>query len=162
MVGATDLKKEFLRHTLATVAYRGGKALRGAPEHFAELKISDTSRTPVQILAHICDLYDWALSIAKGKETWHNSSPGNWNSEVDRFFACLNSLEDFLSSDRQLGCDPERLFQGPVADSLSHIGQIAMMRRLSGSAMKGEDYSRAEIVSGRVGQEQKKPDREFG
>src|SRR5215467_4822374 len=51
-----------LRHALATVAYRAGKALRGAPESFANFKIGETSRTPAQILAHLGDLYVWALA----------------------------------------------------------------------------------------------------
>ena len=157
----SDPKREFLRHTLATVAYRGGKAMRDAPEHFADLKISSSSRTPLQIVAHICDLYDWALSTAQGKESWHNSNPGSWSAEVDRFFECLNRFDEFLSSDDPLACDSERLFQGPVADSLAHIGQIAMMRRVAEAAIKGEDYSRARIESGKVGKEQVPPKREF-
>ena len=156
-----DVKREFLRHTLATVAYRGGKAVREAPEHFADLKISTSSRTPLQVLAHICDLYDWALSTARGKETWHNSTPGNWTAEVDRFFECLDRFDEFLSSNEPLACDPEKLFQGPVADSLAHIGQIAMMRRVAEAAIKGEDYSRAKIESGRVGKDQIPAKREF-
>ena len=156
-----DPKREFLRHTLATVAYRGGKAIREAPDHFADLKISDSSRTPIQVLAHVCDLYDWALSTAQGKETWHNSTPASWSAEVDRFFECLDRFDEFLSSNEPLACDAEKLFQGPVADSLAHIGQIAMMRRVGESAIKGEDYSRAKIESGRVGKEQIPPKREF-
>jgi hypothetical protein len=156
-----DAKREFLRHTLATVAYRGGKALRGAPEHFANMKISETSRTPLQVLAHLCDLYDWAISVASGKEAWHNSVPASWSGEVDRFFECLDRFDEFLSSNEPMACDPERLFQGPVADSLSHIGQIAMMRRVAEAAIKGEDYSHAEIASGRVGKDQIPPKREF-
>jgi hypothetical protein len=156
-----DTKREFLRHILATVAYRGGKAIRDAPESFAALKISDTSRTPIEILSHIVDLYDWALSLAKGKEAWFNSSPQTWEREVDRFFVSLKKLEDFLSSDEPLGCEPERLFQGPIADSLTHIGQIGMLRRIGGAHVRGENYFRAEIQSGQVGPKQKPAVREF-
>jgi hypothetical protein len=65
-----DPKRELLRHTLATLAYRGGKTLRGAPESFAAFRASEAGRTPAQILAHIGDLLDWALSLSVGKEKW--------------------------------------------------------------------------------------------
>jgi len=114
-----------------------------------------------EVVAHICDLYDCALSVTRGNETWHNSTPGSWLAEVDRFFECFDRLDEFLSSDEPLECDPEKIFQEPIADSLAHIGQIAMMRRLAESAIKGKDYSRAKIASGRVGKEQIPPKREF-
>ena len=153
--------RQLLRHTLATVAYRGGKALRGAPDHFATFHIGDKTRTPAQILAHMGDVFDWALSIAQGKETWRNSTPLPWNAEVDRFFAALQKFDDYLASPAPLNGSAEGLFQGPVADALSHIGQIAMLRRLAGSPILGENYFRAGIAAGRVGLDQAAPGREF-
>ena len=61
-----DARRELLRHALATLAYRGGKAVRGAPDAFAAFHLAATSRTPVQILAHIGDLLDWAQSLIQG------------------------------------------------------------------------------------------------
>lgn len=156
-----DAKRDLLRHTLATVAYRGGKALRGAPPDFAAYRCGDSTRTPAAILAHVGDLFDWALSIAQGKQAWHDSTPLAWDAEVARFFAALQRFDDFLASDAALADTPERLFQGPVADALTHIGQIAMLRRLAGAPIKGENYHKAEIASGRVGAEQTAPRREF-
>lgn len=156
-----DPARQLLRHTLATVAYRGGKALRGAPDHFATFHIGDKTRTPVQILAHMGDLFDWALSIAQGKEAWRNSAPLPWNAEVDRFFATLEKFDDYLASPAPLSGSAEGLFQGPVADALNHIGQIAMLRRLAGAPILGENYFRAGIAAGRVGLEQAAPHREF-
>jgi hypothetical protein len=156
-----DTSRRFLRHTLATVAYRGGKALRGAPGTFAEFRVNDSCRTPGQILAHIGDLYDWALSQAKGQEKWNDSKPLAWEDEVKRFFAALQALDDYLASDSDLGSTPEKLFQGAIADSLTHVGQISILRRLAGSPVRAENYSRAEIVAGRVGSEQTPPSREF-
>jgi hypothetical protein len=153
--------REMLRHTVATLAYRGAKAVRGAPDSFASFKASETTRTPAQILAHIGDLLDWALSIAKGAESWHNSEPLTWNDEVGRFHAALQSFDDYLASDGELSATCERMFQGPVADALTHVGQIAMLRRLAGEPIKGENYSRAKIEAGRVGSEQTQPKREF-
>lgn len=153
--------RQLLRHTVATIAYRGGKALRGAPEEFAEFRIGEKTRTPGQILAHLGDLLDWALSMAKGKEEWHNSNPLSWSKGAHRFFEALQALDDFLASKKALAVPPERLFQGAIADSLTHVGQIALLRRLAGSPIRGENYSRADIVAGRVGAKQAAPRREF-
>jgi hypothetical protein len=156
-----DPARQLLRHTLATVAYRGGKALRGAPDHFGTFHIGDKTRTPAQILAHMADLFDWALSIAQGKQTWQDSRPLAWEAEVARFFATLKKFDDYLASSQPLHGSAEGLFQGPVADALNHIGQIAMLRRLAGSPILGENYFKADIAAGRVGPEQPAPRREF-
>ena len=157
----SDQKREMLRHTVATLAYRGAKAVRGASDSFAAFKASDTTRTPAEILAHIGDLLDWALSIAKGKEAWNNTEPLEWSKEIERFHAALKSFDDYLAADSEIDASCERLFQGPIADALTHVGQIAMLRRIAGEPMKGENYSRAKIQAGRVGAEQEPPKREF-
>jgi hypothetical protein len=149
-----------LRHTVATVAYRGGKALRGAPPGFASCRVGD-SRTAGELLAHVGDLFDWALSIATGREAWHDSKPLPWDREVERFFATLAAFDACLASEEPLHGEAERLFQGPVADALTHVGQIAMLRRLAGAPVRGENYFRADIAEGRVGPEQSAPKREF-
>ena len=150
-----------LRHTLATLAYRGGKALRGAPAEFAEFRVGATTRTPAQILAHIGDLLDWALSIAEGREAWHNSPPLAWDKGSARFFAALEAFDKRLASEVPLACPAEGLFQGPIADAFTHVGQIALLRRLAGCPVRGENYLKAEITAGRVGSEQAKPQFEF-
>jgi len=157
----TDPKREMLRHTVATLAYRGGKAMRGAPDSFATFKASETTRTPGQILAHLGDLLDWALSQAKGKQEWQNAEPLPWDHGVARFFAALNALDEYLASDLPLGYPCEKIFQGAIADALTHVGQIAMLRRIAGAPVRGENYSQAEITAGRVGAEQAAPVREF-
>ena len=150
-----------LRHALATLAYRAGKALRGAPESFAGFKIGEKPRTPAQILAHMGDLMDWGLTCAEGNQAWHDSQPLPWPQEVKRFFKALGAFDAYLASDRPLGASAEKIFQGGVADALTHTGQIAMLRRLAGCPIKGENYYVAEIVAGRVGEEQAGPKREF-
>jgi len=156
-----SVERALLRHTLATVAYRGSKALRGAPESFAEYSAGSGGRTPAQILAHLGDLYDWALSLVAGKQIWKDSRPLPWGKEIERFFAAIKKFDEYLASDGELHENPGALFQGPIADSLTHIGQIAMLRRMAGCAIKGENYHKAEIVVGRVGTEQAAPRREF-
>ena len=160
-MNTSDPKREMLRHTVATLAYRGAKAVRGANDLFASYQASATTRTPAQILAHIGDLLDWALSMAKDDETWNNAEPLPWNEEVARFHAALGNFDDYLASDAELSATCERLFQGPIADALTHVGQLTMLRRIAGNPMKAENYSRAKIEAGRVGADQETPKREF-
>jgi hypothetical protein len=153
--------REFLRHTLATIAYRGGKALRGAPAGFADFQPAPTIRTPAQIVAHLGDLFDWALSMAQGAERWNNAEPLVWDREVARFFETLQRLDGYLASDAPIAAPPGKIFQGALADALTHVGQLTMLRRLAGAPIRGENYSRADIVVGRVGPEQTAARREF-
>ena len=154
-------KRELLRHTVATLAYRGGKAVSNAPPNFKDFRVTEDARTPGQILAHIGDLLDWALSIAAGKQTWQNSTPLTWEEETARFFASLAAFDSYLASDQPLDSPVEKLFQGPIADALTHVGQIAMLRRIAGRPIKGENYYRAEIDAGRVGADQSMRRTEF-
>jgi hypothetical protein len=153
--------RDLLRHCLATIAYRAGKTLRDVPESFAKFQPPEKARTPEQILAHLGDLFDWALSMAKGQGEWHDSPPLPWAEEVDRFFATLKRFDDYLEGNEALHASPEKLFQGPVADALNHVGQIAMLRRMAGFPIKGENYFKADIAAGRVGRQQAPPKREF-
>jgi hypothetical protein len=153
--------RDLLRHCLATIAYRAGKALRDVPETFAKFQPPEQARTPEQILSHMGDLQDWALAMARGEAAWKDSQPLPWAREVERFFVSLKEFDDFLAGDGQLHASPEKLFQGPVADTLNHVGQIAMLRRLAGVPMKGENYFKADIAAGRVGADQAPPRREF-
>jgi len=157
----SDASRELFRHTLATLAYRAGKVLRDAPESFSGFAAGEAGRTAAQILAHLGDLMDWALSMAAGSQRWHDSAPLGWNGEVDRFFAALKAFDDYLASGKTVEAPLEKLFQGPVADALTHVGQLAMMRRMAGVKMKGENYFVAEMVAGRVGREQAAAKREF-
>jgi hypothetical protein len=143
-----------LRHTVATLAYRAAKTMRGAPESFADFKPGPTSKTPVQIVAHMGDLFDWALSLIEGSWKWNTSTPLPWGQECARFFDALQRFDDALASGQPIRMELTKLFQGPIADALTHTGQLAALRRLAGCPMKGEAYPRADIVIGRVGFEQ--------
>jgi hypothetical protein len=161
ITNAIDPERALLRHTLATLAYRGGKAIRGAPENFSSFKIGDPPKTPGQILAHIGDLLDWALTLCDGKQAWNNSTPQTWAQDSARFHDTLARLDARIASGAPLSETAAALFQGPIADALTHVGQINMLRRLAGVPIKGENYHRADIVVGRVSAEQTGPGKEF-
>ena len=151
--------RDLLRHTVATVAYRGGKTIRDAPPEFADF--AGAGRTPGQILAHIGDLFEWALRMAQGDESWSDSQPLAWDEQKQRFFAALAGFDAYLASEEPIHAPVEKLFQGPIADALTHVGQLAMLRRLAACPMKSENYFVASIEVGRVGSVQGKAASEF-
>jgi hypothetical protein len=154
-----DEKRELLRHTLAALAYRATRVLDGAPDHFAGF--AGAGRMPVQILAHMGDLLDWSFSAALGKERWHTSQPAVWKQEQERFFQSLGALDAFLASGGEVKVPIERLMQGPIADAFTHVGQLAMLRRLSGSPTRGENFFVAAIAAGQVTADQPPPVQPF-
>jgi hypothetical protein len=151
--------RAFLRHALATLAYRGAKALRDAPATFASY--DGAGRTPLNIVAHLGDLMEWSVSMADGTRKWHATEPSTWEAECGRFFAALQAFDDYLASDAEIQCELTRVFQGPVADALTHVGQLAMLRRMSGASIQGENYFAAHVEAGRVGPDQAPPKRPF-
>ncbi len=157
----SDGVRELLRHAVATLAYRGGKAVRGAPAGFSAFRPQEGTRTPGDILAHIGDLLDWSVSLLGGERVWKETPPAAWDSDVQRFFRGLAELDRVLTSTDFAGCPAEKLFQGPVADALTHVGQIVILRRLAGSPMRSESYFKADIAVGRIGPEQTPPRLEF-
>jgi hypothetical protein len=163
--GTPDPKIALLRHAVATLAYRGGKPLRGCPEGFADFRAAPGTRTPAEVLAHLGDLLEWAASQVRGRSTWRSSPPLPWEQETARFFGALAALDDALDGELALGApaafSAEKLFQGPIADAFTHVGQLALLRRLAGAPVRGENFVRADIVAGRVGAEQSPPALEF-
>lgn len=151
----------FLRHALATLAYRAGKTVRGTPGAFAEYRVTPDSSTPREILAHMGDLMDWLLRMVQGVPSWTVAKPLPWPEEIARFFVSVRALDDYLASGQPIRWEPERLFQGGIADALTHTGQLAMLRRLSGFKMKGENYARADVAVGRVGVDQTPPEPKY-
>jgi hypothetical protein len=156
-----DPNRRFLRHMLATVAYRAAKVERFAPPGFGDFQLGKGARTPVEIIAHMSDLFDWALRLAQGNSDWVQSKPQPWRKEVARFHASLLALDKYLASDAQLSVSAEELFQGPISDALTHIGQVAVLRRQAGAPVRSEVYAKANIATGRVGEEQPSNPLEF-
>lgn len=149
-----------LRHLAATLAYRAAKVVRDVPPSFANFTCGESTRTPVRIVAHLADLIQWGTSIAKGGYDWKAGGGDDWATEVDRFFAGLDALDAAIAADDFAG-SVEKLIQGPLADALTHVGQLAMMRGMAGVPVRPESYAKATISVGRVGRDQAAAGREF-
>lgn len=149
-----------VRHLVATLAYRAAKVLRDTPPGFDQTSFGDATRTPVSIVAHMADLMAWAISLTRGAYVWKPEGSSDWGAEVARFFDNLAALDLQLASSAA-DISIEKLIQGPLADALTHVGQLAMLRGMAGAPVRPESYARAEIVAGRVGLDQAPPGREF-
>ena len=153
--------REFLRHTIATLAYRCSKTLRNAPADFPLFKTDQTVNTPLFLLSHIADLLEWALTATRGELKYPTTEISDWELEKQRFYAALKALDDFLASEVVIDASLEKIFQGPIADALTHTGQLALLRRMAGAPIKGESYFVADIITGLVTDDQPEPKREF-
>lgn len=152
--------RDVLRQMLATLAYRAAKVLREAPPDFATFRISPGARTPVEIVAHMGDLMQWGTWLARGEHIWKAEGSNDWDHELERFFSLLGELDALLAA-KTFNGSVEKLIQGPLADALTHVGQLSMMRGAAGMPVRPESYARAEIVAGRVGRDQASPKAEF-
>jgi hypothetical protein len=147
---SADTKREALRHLVATVAYRAAVAIADAPTNFAGFRVHDETRTPGELLAHIGDLLEGSLYLCKGELVYLSSSPSPWDQEVSRFSLAIEQLDSYLASESEMACPVEKLIQGPIADALTHVGQIVLLRRISGAPIKSGGYFEAQIVPGEV------------
>jgi hypothetical protein len=156
-----DPARVTLRQMAATLAYRAAKVMRDAPPEFATTSFGGTTRQPVRIVAHMGDLMTWGVSIAKGGFEWKPAGGADWDTEVARFFNGLAALDAELAADGEFAGDINKLIQGPLADALTHVGQLAMLRGMMGKPVRPESYARAVITAGRVGLDQEAPRAEF-
>jgi hypothetical protein len=147
------VKRELFRHVVATVAYRGGLAISDAPKNFSMFRVNETTRTPGELLAHIGDLLEGSLYLARGELVYLTPEPLPWEHEIARFFSAVKEFDSYLASGAPLACPMEKLIQGPIGDALTHVGQLVMLRRMAGKPVRVEAYFTAEIVPGEVNEE---------
>ncbi len=152
---ATD--RDLLRHSLAVLAYRAAKPLRDAPPGFASYPTGAGAWTPLHLVTHLADLMAWACTAVRGKAKYEDSPPTTWEREIARFFGNLAELDAYVATDQALASGCEKLLAGPIADALTHVGQLAMLRRMAGAPIVAESYYRADIRAGAVGAIQPPP-----
>jgi hypothetical protein len=149
--------RRLLQHFLAALAYRTQKALRGAPEGFGDFRAAPTSRTPYELLWHMTGLMGYARTMFHGGE-FEPPRLASLAEEVSRFHATLEALHrDFADGALTARISDEQFLQGPLADAMTHAGQLAFLRRLHGSPVPSENFIFATIESGNVGPRQAQP-----
>jgi len=153
-----DDKRQVLRHFLAALAYRTQKALREAPADFDGFRAAAGVRTPAELVCHMTSVLGYARTFFVGSQYRPDPLP-SLQAETVRFHEMLGDLAHHLEAGTPLlmGMSPERLLQGPFADAMSHAGQLAMLRRLSGSPVAPENFIVADIDGKRCGPEQAEP-----
>lgn len=149
-------QRRILRHFLAAIAYRAQKALRGAPHDFGDFRAAPGVRTPHQLVRHMSDVLGYARTRLAGGE-WRARRLPTFEQEVTRFHEILADLSHHIATGAFVDTTPERLLQGPLADAMSHAGQLAMLRRLAGSPIPPENFIEAEIQTDNVGPDQRAP-----
>lgn len=149
--------RQLLRHFLAALAYRTQKALRGAPNDFADFRAGPTSRTPYELVWHMTGLIGYARTMLHGGEFEPPRLP-TMSEEVARFHRTLEALrDDFANETLTARISDEQFLQGPLADAMTHVGQLAYLRRLHGSPVPSENFIFATITPKNVGAEQALP-----
>jgi hypothetical protein len=140
-----DVKRHMLRHFLAALAYRTQKALRGAPDGFADYRAGNDVRTPTELVRHMTSVLGYARTFFIGGSYWPDPLP-TFQDEIERFHEMLASLREHLESDSRLnGLTEEQLLQGQFSDAMTHAGQLAMLRRLHGAPVQSENFIHAAI-----------------
>ena len=152
-----DPQRALLKHFLATIAYRTQKALRGAPDTFADFRAGLNLRTPHEIIWHMTGVLGYARTFFQAG-VWQPDRLDGFSDQVCRFHLVLEDLGSLLERGTPLaGISPEQLLQGPLADAMTHVGQLAMLRRLAGSPVASENFVYATIDASNLGPDQPAP-----
>ena len=157
---AMDEKPRMVRHFLAALAYRFHKAVNDAPEGFEALDAGHGIRSPRDIVHHMNGVLGYGKVVLETGEVghWHHVPDLGWQQEVALVHRTLQAIDAFLAAEGRI--DPDRLtrlLQGPLSDAMTHVGQLAMLRRIAGSPIHGENFYRADIRAGQVGEAQPGP-----
>ncbi len=152
-----DNKRHMLRHFLAALAYRTQKALRGAPEDFSEFKAGNSVRTPKELVRHMTSVLGYARTFFTGGEYWPEELP-TFRDEIERFHEMLATMREHLDAGTPLtGLTEEQLLQGQFSDAMTHVGQLAMLRRLHGGPIRSENFIHAAISPENLSSQQPEP-----
>jgi len=153
-----DRDRELLRHFLAAIAYRTQKALRGAPQHYPTFSAGHRVRTPVELIRHMTALMGYVRTFFQGGSYPVRPDPlPTFTEEVARFHEMIEAVGKLLASDAKCSISTEQLLQGPFADTMTHVGQLAMLRRLVDSPVAPENFIYADIRGDRLHADQPPP-----
>ncbi len=153
-----DVERELLAHFLGALAYRTQKAIRGAPEGFADFSPGHQVRTPAELLGHMASLLGYVTTMFTGGSYPRRPEPlGTLEAEAARFHAMLETVAGHLASGSPMTITNRQLLQGPLADAMTHVGQLAMLRRLAEAPIPPENFIDADVRADRLGPDQPDP-----
>jgi hypothetical protein len=149
--------RRVLQHFLAALAYRTQKALRDAPDSFADFRAGTHVRTPHELLWHMTGVIGYARTMLHGGDFAPRQLP-TFDAEVARFHETLAALHaDFEDPTLSARISDEQFLHGPLSDAMTHAGQLAMLRRLAGSPVASENFIFADIRADNVSAAQAMP-----
>gem|GEM_PF-183547 len=154
-----DRDQELARHFLAAIAYRAQKALRGAPDHYPDFAAGHRARSPAELVRHMTSLMGYVRTLFLGGSYPSPNPLPTFGGEIGRFHAMLQEVGGLLESGAPLGITLEQLLQGPFADAMTHVGQLALLRRLADAPVAPENFVYADVQGTRLGPEQPMPAR---
>ncbi len=153
-------KANMVRHFLAALAYRFHKAVNKAPKDFYKLTPGSGIRTPLEIVHHMNGVLGYGKVVLETGDTdyWYANAKHDWDGEVQTLHKTLESLDALLENAISIEDEKlQRLLQGPLSDAMTHVGQLAMLRRIANSPLPGENFYKADIRVGRVSEKQPDP-----
>ncbi len=143
------MNNEFLRHSVATIVYRFQNVLQNSGVDFGDFSAGSGTRTPREIVRHMYEVsHATQVYIEEERFEGYTATVCEFSQEVERFLETLTALDDVLVHRNIAENGARRILQGPIADMLAHVGQLAMLSRLSGFPIAGEDFSAASIEPG--------------
>lgn len=146
--------RHLLQHFLAALAYRTQKALRDAPADFPDFRAGTHVRTPHELLWHMTGVLGYARTQLHGGDYAPPALPA-FADEIERFHVVMAALRDDFGDDSLTAqITDEQFLQGPLADAMTHAGQLAMLRRLAGTPIPSENFIFADIQASNVGPRQ--------
>ena len=155
-----DRDCELLRHFLAAIAYRTQKALRDAPAHYPTFSAGNRVRTPLELIHHMTSLMGYVRTLFVGGSYPIKPDPlPTFKEEIARFHEMLEAVGALLDCGASCSISTEQLLQGPFADTMTHVGQLAMLRRLADSPVPPENFIYADIRGDRLDPNQPPPSR---
>jgi hypothetical protein len=157
MASEMNEKRQILRHFLGALAYRTQKALRGSPDDFAAFDAGGGVRTPMELVRHMASVLGYARTFFIGGS--YSPQPlDSFKDEIERLHENLVDLRNDLDSGRpMIDTTEERMLQGPFSDAMTHVGQLAMLRRLHGKPVPSENFILADVSAENVSSDQPDP-----
>ncbi len=131
-------------HLLESANYRFQKVVEEADASFSSFSLGHDTRSALEIINHLVNVLANADAILRETDRveWHTY---NWEQGKQQFKFVIQGLQDFLDQNEVEEGMMELMIHGPLSDVFGHIGQLAMMRRVSGKPMNRVNYMKAPV-----------------